>query len=161
MAQKRQINTKFWDDSYIVNLDPIEKLLFLYLLTNPLTNISGIYEIQIRRIAFDTGIDKDMVLKVLERFERDGKVHFKDGWIIITNFIKNQTLNPSVISGVQRELNSLPKELIDRLGTDWGESVLLNLTKLNLTLPNLTKPNAEADTHNQLKKFRDNFGEMK
>ena len=56
------VNTKFWDDTYIVTLDPIEKLLYLYFLTNPLTNICGIYEIQLRRVAFDTGIDKEVVV---------------------------------------------------------------------------------------------------
>ena len=35
MAKQRYINTKFWRDSYIEDLDPIEKLLFLYLLSNP------------------------------------------------------------------------------------------------------------------------------
>ena len=39
----RYIKTKFWDDSYIIELNPHEKLLFLYLITNPLTNIAGVY----------------------------------------------------------------------------------------------------------------------
>jgi len=38
--KKRYISTKFWDDEFIVNLDPIEKLLFMYFLTNPLTNVA-------------------------------------------------------------------------------------------------------------------------
>ena len=31
MAKKRYISTTFWRDEYVSNLDPIEKLLFLYL----------------------------------------------------------------------------------------------------------------------------------
>ena len=34
MSKKRWINTKFWDDEYITELESIEKLLFLYFLTN-------------------------------------------------------------------------------------------------------------------------------
>ena len=68
--KKRYISTKFRDDWFVVNLDPIEKLLFLYFLTNPLTNVAGIYEISMRRISFDTWIDKDMILKIIERFTK-------------------------------------------------------------------------------------------
>lgn len=118
MAKNRYINTKFWDDPFIVECDPTEKLLFLYLLSNPLTSICGAYEIQIRRIAFDTGIDKDMVTKILSRFEAEGKVIYRHGWIAIRNFIKHQSVNPSVQGGIQRELLSVPediKEFLDSL----------------------------------------------
>ena len=33
MSKKRYVNTVFWDDAYITNLDPSEKLIFIYLLT--------------------------------------------------------------------------------------------------------------------------------
>jgi hypothetical protein len=139
---KRMIDTKFWDDPYTSELDPVEKLLFLYYLTNPLVKISGIYEIRIKQVAFDTGIDKEMVMKINERFERDEKIYFKDSWVMIKNFIKHQSLNPSVIKGIERELNDVPNHIIDRLGTDWVQAVG-NLTKLNLTKLNLTKPNVK------------------
>jgi len=45
MAKNRYINTKFWDDPFIAELSIKEKLLYLYLITNPLTNAAGIYEI--------------------------------------------------------------------------------------------------------------------
>lgn len=111
MSKQRYIDTKFWDDSYIVNLDPIEKLLFVYFLTNPLTNIIGIYEITIKRIAFDTGIDKDMVLKILDRFEADEKIRYKDGWIVIKNFIKHQKDSPSIHKGIEELLKQVPNNL--------------------------------------------------
>lgn len=130
------VNTAFWDDSYIINLDPVEKLLFLYLLTNTLTNISGIYEITNRRIGFDTGIDKDMVEKILERFIKDGKIKREGNWIVVINFIEHQSLNPKVIIGIEREIKHLPeniKKIIDY-------HRLSHLTKLNLTKPNVNIP---------------------
>ena len=42
--KQRYVNTRFWNDTYVSSLDPIEKLLFIYLLTNEHTNISGVYE---------------------------------------------------------------------------------------------------------------------
>ena len=112
MAKKRYVDTKFWDDGYIVECDPIEKLLYLYLLSNTLTNICGIYEISLRRIAFDTGIDKDMVLKILERFEIDGKIKYQNGWIAIKNFIKYQMDNPKIRAGISYELKTKPISLV-------------------------------------------------
>lgn len=138
MAKQRIINTHFWDDSYIIELDPIEKLLFLYLLTNPLTDICGAYEINIRRIALDTGIDREMILKIVNRFESANKITYKDGWILIHNFVKNQSTNPSVLAGVVRSLNDCPEWIRDRLlqaPDRVPQAVLLNLTKPNPTQP--------------------------
>jgi len=138
MAKRRIVNTAFWDDSYIITLNPLQKLLFLYLLTNPLTNILGIYEISDRRISFDTGIKQSVVNEIFKKFETDEKVLRKGGFVAIANFVKHQELNPKVISGVERELELLPKEI--RLCIDYDS--LSHLTKLNLTQPNLTEPNS-------------------
>ena len=69
MSKKRFINTRIWQDNYVSNLDPSEKLLFVYLLTNSSTNICGIYELPLKNVALETGLDTEMVLKILERFE--------------------------------------------------------------------------------------------
>ena len=111
MNKNRYINTKFWTDNYIVELDPIEKLLFIYLLTNPLTSIAGIYEISLRQIAFDTGIDRDMVKRILGRFKTDKRIDYMDGWIIIKNFLKHQKINPMIQKGIDDILNNLPHSL--------------------------------------------------
>lgn len=168
MAHQRFINTNFWKDGYIIELDPIEKLLFLYLLTNPSTSIAGIYEINVRQIAFDTGIDRDMVAKVIARFVRDGKVYYKNGWLALTNWVKHQSSSPKVVSGVQRVLDEIPewlrKDLLepnqeelpllnDRVSIDYTSPIALyltklNYTKLNLTLPNAAKPRADMNLKN-------------
>src|SRR5688500_5513892 len=105
MAKFRMLNTRFWDDSYVISLDPTEKLLFIYLLTNALTSICGIYEIQLRRIAFDTGIDIEMVKNVFSRFELDKKILYRDGWVCVVNFIKHQKINRSVEKGMLSAIN--------------------------------------------------------
>lgn len=112
MAKQRMINTRFWIDSYVSTLDPIERLVFLYLLTNSNTNICGIYEIPIRRIAFDIGIDSLVAQNIIERLERDGKIIYRQGWVAIKNFIKHQAINPKVQAGINYELKDKPKELV-------------------------------------------------
>lgn len=131
------INTRFWDDTYTSNLDPIEKLLFLYFLTNTSTSICGVYEIPLKKIANETGIDKEMVEKILSRFERDNKVVFRDGWIGVINFIKNQNQqSPKVKKGIEIELAKCPnfmKDIVLGKGMDTlsHSNTNSNLTKLN------------------------------
>lgn len=111
MAQSRIVNTDFWKDSYIVDLEPVEKLLFIYLFTNPRTSLAGIYEINNREISFDTGIDKEQVELILRKFSLAGKVYYEKNWIVLSNFIKHQRLNPSIIRGIEKAIEELPEWL--------------------------------------------------
>jgi DNA-binding MarR family transcriptional regulator len=115
MAKNRYVNTAFWDDEYTATLDPSERYMFLYFLTNSQTNIAGIYQIQLRRIAFDTGYDQEMVKKIIDRFSRDGKLYFEMGWVIVKNFVKHQSLNPKTAAAVANLFNSYPEWLRARL----------------------------------------------
>jgi hypothetical protein len=108
MAKQRVINTRFWDDDFVMDLSPTEKLMYLYLLTNPLTDICGAYEITLKRMMFDTGLQRDKILAAIERFENDGKILYRDGWMIVRNFAKNQVQNPKVKKGIERTLNLCP-----------------------------------------------------
>ena len=145
------INTRFWDDNYTSNLDPIEKLLFLYVLTNTSTNICGVYEIPIKKVASETGLDKDMVMKVLERFAADNKIYYSDGWMIVKNFAKNQNLNSlSVKKGIESELKKVPDH-IKKIFIGDGGGMVSNLTESNLTELNLTKDSAVPARDESLK----------
>lgn len=108
MSKLRSVNTHFWNDNFIIDSDPLEKLLFLYLLTNPNTNMLGIYEHHVKKIAFETGIDKDMVLKLFDRFTEAKKVKYKDGHVILLNFLKNQSFNSNMQISAIRTWNDLP-----------------------------------------------------
>lgn len=137
--KSRVVNTKFWTDTYISELQPNEKLLFIYLITNTLTNICGVYEISIKQISFDTGISITEVNKILEKFTEDKKIIYYNGWIAIKNFIKNQNQgSPQVQKGIDRELTTTPMELQNFVL--YGIDTVSYLTKLNLTKLNLTKP---------------------
>lgn len=120
MAKHRIVNTRFWDDAYITRLNPNEKLLFLYLLTNPLTTIAGVYELSLKRAAFDTGLPLKEISVVLSRLESDLKIVRQDDWIGIVNFVKHQSLNPKVRQGIIAELERVPRELIERLPVSVG-----------------------------------------
>lgn len=123
MPKKRMVDTKYWDDEYITTLDPIEKLLFLYFLTCTLSSICGVYEINLRRVAFDTGIDKDMVAKVLGRFTKDRKILYLDNWIVMVNSWKYIGESPKVKKGFQVCISEVPKEIKAKFSTEFGYSI--------------------------------------
>lgn len=129
MAQKRYINTSFWKDGYIVGLNPLEKLLFNYFLSNSQTNIAGVYEITLREIAFDTGIEDSMVKKMVQRFEDDKKVIYRGGWLVMINWQKHQSKSDTVQQGIKRIMDEIPtwlKDLIESVKsgqTDMLESL--------------------------------------
>jgi len=115
MQKLRSVNTKFWEDPYIEKLKPEEKLLFLYFLTNPLTNLLGVYEISIKRISYDTSLTEERILKALKAFNEAGKVYYKETYIILPSFLKNQNLNPNMKLGAERIYNDLPNWLKDSI----------------------------------------------
>ena len=113
MSTQRYIDTSFWDDSWIQELDPSEKLLYIYLLTNPLTNIAGVMELTVKRICFDTGFNSDTVTHILRKFEEAKKVYRYNNFIIIRNFPKHQQLkSDNVIKGIAAILCKLPDDLL-------------------------------------------------
>lgn len=126
MAKNRYINTKFWSDGWVSELDPVEKLLFIYLLTNEHTKICGIYELPLKIMAFETGLDKEILIKMIDRFV--GKVYFIDGWIYIKNFIKHQAVNESIQKGIQLAYQEVPKDILNKI-REIGESIDVNYFK--------------------------------
>lgn len=112
MAKQRYIKDSFWTDPYIEKLSPDYKLVFLYLLTNPLANISGVYEIRIKRMAFETGYDTEVVENILKKFIKDQKIIMFESWVVITNHIKHQSLGDLTAKGINREILLAPQEIL-------------------------------------------------
>ena len=111
MSKKRYLNTRFWYDSYIAELDPSEKLLFIYLLTNQYSDLCGIYEIPYKHIGLDTGFTNEIIKLILTRFENDGKIFYYKGWVLVKNFTKHQAVNDSMRIGIERSLKEIPIEI--------------------------------------------------
>ncbi len=104
------VSTAFWSDNYAANLDPIEKLLFLYLLTNERSTLAGIYELPLKVMAVETGIEIEMVKKILARFEDELKVKYEGGWVAIKNFLKHHEHgSPLVQKGISDAIKSSPE----------------------------------------------------
>lgn len=122
------------------SLNALDRYLFLYLLSNQRSGRLGIYEISLNAMASESGIDeKDLKFSMLQRLEP--KVYYKEGWVIIINYLKHQLGGgPKYTTGVNSEFNLLPPKIreiaigygypIDTLSIGYSEKTrLLHHTK--------------------------------
>lgn len=69
MALYRNIHLSFWQDTKVTDdFTPEDRYFYLYLLTNPHTNLCGCYEISIKQMANEMGYDAKKVGKLIDRF---------------------------------------------------------------------------------------------
>lgn len=70
MATYRTVHISFWTDPKVDDdFTPEDKYFYLYLLTNPHTNICGCYEISMKQMVRETGYNEDTVKRLLNRME--------------------------------------------------------------------------------------------
>ena len=77
LALYRTIQMSFWTDIKVSEyFTPEDKYFYLYLFTNPHTNLAGCYEISIRQASNETGYSKDTIERLFKRFAEIHKVAF-------------------------------------------------------------------------------------
>ena len=113
MATQRMIKTSLWRKSRkFKQCDPLEKLLFIYLITNDDTELCGAYEQDMDEIAFHTGIDYRTLPQMLKRLEEIDLAIYRDGWIVIPHYMDQQNANnPKVRAGIENSFAVLPKQI--------------------------------------------------
>ena len=95
MGLKRIIDTSFWTDSKVEDFTPEDRYFMLYLLTNPQTTQLGIYEISMKRTAYEMGYSVDAVRALVERFERTHAIVIfskETNEIAIKNFLRHSVI---------------------------------------------------------------------
>lgn len=69
MALYRNVQMTFWTDSKVVDdFTPEDRYFYLYLITNPHTNLAGCYEVSTRQMANETGYSKETIERLIARF---------------------------------------------------------------------------------------------
>lgn len=75
MAIYRNISTTFWTDSKVADdFSADDKYLYLYLFTNPHSNLCGCYEISFKQIAYEASLSIDKVKKLVNRLQNNFNV---------------------------------------------------------------------------------------
>ena len=102
----RTVSTSFWTDAKVVDdFTPEDRYFYLYLFTNPHTNLCGCYEISIRQMVNETGYSRESIENLLKRFEDFHKVikYSKETKeVLILNWSKhNWTKSEKYIKGLE------------------------------------------------------------
>ena len=97
MAIYRNVQMSFWTDRKIdEDFKPEDKYMYLFFLTNPLTNLCGCYEIGRKQAAKLTGLSLGQVADTMARLEKQHKVILysdKTGEILVMNWSKYNWIN--------------------------------------------------------------------
>lgn len=108
-----KVDTKVWNDEWFSELDKDDKLLWLYLLTNPFITWSKVYECPILMMSAQTGIDKLMIKKTIQRFIDDKKMLFENGYVVVINSMRYSTFNQVTLKTCRNEIESLPERIFN------------------------------------------------
>lgn len=115
MAIYRNIQMTFWTDTKIIDdFTPEDKYFYLYLFTNPHTNLAGCYEISIKQIAYETGYSKETIEKLLLRFSEVHKVSeysLETKEVLLLNWHKyNWTTSEKFRKPLQKEIENIKND---------------------------------------------------
>lgn len=109
-ANFRQIHTRIWKDEWFLDLQPDEKLLFIYLFSNENTSLSGLYKLAFKIICFETGIDQVRAAEILGKFASSGKVFYSDSIVWIVNMRRYHSSNSiKVQKRIETDLLLIPE----------------------------------------------------
>lgn len=141
MADFRAIYTRMWKDEWFSGLPIDAKLLFVYLFSNERASICGMYELPIRFMAFETGLDEARVSEILDDFQAAKKVYYRDGVVWVVNLRKyNETPSGKVFGRIVKDIESIPD--------GWVKAQYCKSYSIPYRYPIETRPQTQ-DTHPQ------------
>lgn len=173
MAIYRSVHLSFWTDPKVDDdFTPEDKYFYLYLLTNPHTNICGCYEISMKQMCRETGYNEDTIRRLLKRMESEhGVVKYgkTNKEILILNWGKYNWSNPSVKKGVLADVSHIKTKnfrdyVMDRLGTACTHSIETSVTVTDSVYEDVTvfeeEKKEDKGSGEKKKKGKDAFSEF-
>lgn len=150
MGIKRVVDVGFWTDDKVVDMfSPEDKLFMLYLLTNPHTSQLGIYQINKKNIAFETGYSTDTIAVLLDRFQNSYRIirySEKTKEIAVKNYLKH-----SIIKGGKPVEDLLLKEIAavkDKALVKWVFDSIGSDESLNITVQKIISLSNDNENEN-------------
>lgn len=112
MATYRNVQVSFWTDSKVTDdFTPEDRYFYLYLMTNPHTNLAGCYELSLKIASNETGYTREVVENLIDRFENvHNLIRYNVGTkeVLIINWSKfNWTSSEKTIKGIEKSINEV------------------------------------------------------
>lgn len=111
METRRYINVRTWSETWFEELSATDKLVWIYLNTNSSTNMLGAYSASIRRLAYECHISEAAVRRSIKKLEVIKKVIYHEGYVIIIDWMAQQSMNPSMKISARKEYDKLPEQI--------------------------------------------------
>ena len=165
MAIYRNVQLSFWTDNKVEDeFTPEDKYFYLYLLTNPQTNICGCYEVSYSQMTRHTGYNKETIQKLLERFDKVHhvlKFNSETKEILILHWYKyNWSKSDKVMIGIE----SVAKHIKSKELRDYVYAIMEMVKKGDSEIPykypivtsdSDTDSDTDTDTVNKRNKYKD------
>lgn len=109
--KRRYIATEIWNKRWFNELSMEARFLYLYLLTNPIANLCGVYELMDEQVTLHTGITN--LQKAFEELGMAGEVLRHGDWVVIIRYLDNHKWQTSYSIGLRvvKELEDLPDNI--------------------------------------------------
>jgi len=112
LAIYRSVQMTFWTDAKVVDtFTPEDKYFYLYLFTNPHTNLCGCYEISKTQMSIELGYSKETIDRLIDRFSSVHKVAIYENTtkeMLIINWHKyNWTESDRFRVALKREIDNI------------------------------------------------------
>lgn len=161
----RLVHTKIWQDAWFSKLSRASSIIYLYLLTCPENNLSGVFELPDRVICFNANVTQAELDQAKKDFE--GKVSFYKEWVKIHNIERYQNFSGAKNEiAKEKELKLVPPDILDTLsigytiGYQYPMHTLSNNSSNNSSNNKLTKHNVSNNETNKKKKPKEKSNEM-
>ena len=110
-----RVATKFWQDEKVKTLSDDARLLYLYVLTSPHSNMAGYYVLPKPYVAYDLNWLPQQLDKAFEELVQQGLIKYceQSDVVLIPNFLKyNPIQNKNQAIGAARRVSELPSNTL-------------------------------------------------
>lgn len=168
MAIFRNIQMTFWTDPKIADdFTPEDRYIYLYLMTNPHTNLCGCYELSIRQAADETGYTKAAIEKIIKQLAEVHKVIAYSAdtrEVLLFNWNKyNWTSSAKFMKPLMKEIESVKNSEFKAFLTDKVNGI--DTVSIPYTYPIDTScidtTDTDTDTYINNKSIKHKYGEYK
>ena len=102
-SRARYIRDEMWSDDWFYDLGTVEKLVWLFLLTNERNNVAGVYKLNRKWASNLLGVEKKTLDAILDAFSDAGKVFLHKDLVFLVNFHKHQSRSPKIEAGIKKK----------------------------------------------------------
>lgn len=140
MAVYRQLKAAFWESPFVMGLTHEERGFFEYLLLNPATTHSGVYQLSIQMMMAQCTLSEEIIRGLIQKFVTWKKIAYdpmSHEFLLVSWMKHNRPKNPNEREHIGKEVKGIKSLEIKKL---WIQINPFDAEKLGLPNRSLTVP---------------------